>query len=133
MPPSQDETTQPPTISRELLQEFNLPTSPLPVVETLRIMRDQMLVSASTGINQTKHGTIAILDSYLAVISNLTEEMIYLKALETYIRRGTMTQEILEEVMGELDKLRMSNTEKLQKMAEVLKQQQSGNQNGQGG
>lgn len=101
-------------ISQELLAGFFNTNSPLPVEETLEILRQQNVATfAGAAVAGTKSITF-LFNSYTQAIESQSIEMSILKSMETYIRRGTMTDSKLEELMQRLDEVRVEAMEKFQ-------------------
>lgn len=98
---------------QDKLKDFFQPDCPLPVEDTIEILRQQNMAVFSGSIEQGKKGITYLLDSYKHAIEAQSLELATLKSLETYIRRGTLTDEKLRELMDSLDKIRQSNMEKL--------------------
>lgn len=116
------ETKSKQTISQELLAGFFNTNSPLPVEETLEILRQQNVATfASAAIAGTKSITF-LFNSYTQAIESQSIEMSILKSMETYIRRGTMTDSKLEELMHKLDEVRVEAMEKFQALVVLGKE-----------
>lgn len=100
----------------ERLKDFFQPDCSLPVEQTLEILRAQNVAIFNNSIDQGIRGFTFLLNSYKHAIEAQSQELSTLKAIETYIRRGSLTNEKLKELMEKLDAIRMENMQKLAAM-----------------
>lgn len=112
-------------LTREKLAMFFQTNSDLPVEETLELLRQQTVDVFKNSADQGIKGITFLFESYKQAIESQSVEMSLLKVMETYIRRGTMTNEKLEEILVKLDQARAIAMEKFNAMtaaASVLRE-----------
>lgn len=100
----------------ELLKDFFLPTSQTPIEDTLEVLRQQMMAQGKAALDRGINGVASILNGVYTVLDYQGRELTLLKILEAYIRRGTLDDDKLAEIMGNLNKFREESRSKMEEL-----------------